>query len=296
VTSSNVSVTIVPVLGFFTNGAGWSAQGTSYAWLGANSLELTADSGSESNSAFYFSPVYVGAFQASFNYQCTGSGTLADGATFCIQNDPRGAGAVGIDGGDLGYGSATNGISNSVAFEFNIYGANAVGGVGVSFDTNGAIGPTVQTTNVTPPLLFTNGDIISNFVTYDGTTLTVTMTDAAAGSTFSLSTNLDIVNVLGTNVAYIGFTAADGGSKSTQVFSDFTYVPLVGLTIQTSGGATVISWPAGVGGYVLEQASSLAPANWAPVTNTVNVANQQNQITLPTTATTEFYQLMLPLQ
>ena len=293
VTSSVVSVTLVPEVTFNTEGLSWSAQGTSYSWLGANNLELTASAGSENNSAFYSSPVYVGAFQASFTYQVVNpSGTLADGATFCLQNDPRGAAALGSGGGDLAYGPATNGITNSVAFEINLYGAaTGVGGVGVAFDTNGAIGPN----SPTAPLVFTNGDVISNFVTYNGTTLTVTMTDATAGTAFSISTNLNITNALGTNIAYAGFTGADGGDKSTQVISNFTFIPRVGLTIQPSASATVIAWPAGVGGYVLQHSSSLAAPNWADVTNAVHALNEMNQVTAPVSATTEFYRLALPV-
>ena len=106
---------------------------------------------------------------------------------------------------------------------------------------------------------------------------------------------MNITNILGTNVAYVGFTGADGGSKSTQVISNFTYIPLIDMSIQTVGSSTVISWPIGVGGYVLKQSSSLAPARWSNVTNAVNVVNNQNQVTVPTLTTDEYYQLVLPV-
>jgi hypothetical protein len=282
--SSPATLTVVPYLQF-SGGASWSSQGTSLSWPATNVLQLTDSTGGEINSAFYGSPLYVGAFQASFTYQClTGTGG-ADGATFCIQNDPRGLAAIGGGGGNLGVTT----ITPSVELELNIFAGNGVGGVGISFDTDGAIGPVVTTT----PLVINSGDYINAVLTYLNGVATVTLTDTTANTQYSASTNLNIPAVLGTNVAYVGFTGADGATKSTQQISNFSFLSLVDLAIQASGGTAVISWPSEVGAYVLQKSTSLSSTNWVNVTNTINLVNGTNQVVVPITASAQFYQLSL---
>jgi len=267
-------------------------------------LQLTAGISGESNSAFYSSPLYIGAFEAAFTYQVVNPfGTLADGVTFCIQNDPRGAAALGYGGGALAVSGANNtpgpggvAIYPSVEFEINIYAASSAGGVGVSFDTNGVIGPTVATTNVTPPLLLTNGDTINALLTYENGILKVTLTDTnvTPAPVFSASTNLNIPSVLGTNVAYVGFTGSDGGSASTQQISDFSFASLLPLSAQASGGSLLLTWPDASGAYMLLQSTVLGPsANWTPVAATPAYVNGSNQVTVPILGATSFYELVL---
>ncbi|MGD0260609.1 MAG: LamG-like jellyroll fold domain-containing protein [Verrucomicrobiota bacterium] len=288
VTSSVVSVTIVSDLTFNTTGPGWSSQGST-SWPGNNVLQLTDNINSEHNSAFYSFPLYIGAFQASFTYQCvTSPANSADGACFCIQNDPRGAAALGGSGSQLGVGTP-NPITPSVELEFNIYANNTIGGVGISFGTNGSIGSVVSTA----PLVINSGDPINTVLTYQNGVATVTLTDTNANTQYSASANVNIPAILGTNVAYVGFTASTGSSASTQQISDFTFLSRVNLAIQVSGNTATISWPAEVGGYVLQQNSSVATTNWVNVTNAVNLVNGQNQVVVPITNRALFYQLLL---
>jgi hypothetical protein len=285
-TSSVVLVTVTSDLTFNLNGTDWSAQGTTVSWPSNNVLQLTADIGSEANSAFYSLPLYIEAFQATFTYRCvTGSSSSADGVTFCLQNDPRGAAATGPGGADLGVA----GITPSVEFEFNIYSGNGVGGIGVSFDTNGDVGPVESTV----PLVINNGDPIHTVFTYQNGLATVTLTDTTTGAQYSTLTELDLPSLLGANVAYIGFTGADGGSKSTQQISNFTFVKLFDLAIQASGNSVVMSWAPEVGNYLLQQNSSLATSNWVNVTNPVNLVNGQNQVVAPIASGARFYRLAL---
>jgi hypothetical protein len=268
---------------------------------------MTSGISSDSNSAFCSSPLYVGAFEASFDYQVVNPfGTLADGLTFCIQNDARGAAALGANGGALGVSGAGNtpgpasslAIYPSVEFEMDIFASSGVGVV--AFATNGGIGPYGPTTNgTTPALIIDNGDVISNFVTYNGTTLSVTMTDVTIGSTnygatFVTNTTINIPAVLGTNTAYVGFTAADGASSSIQQISNFAFVSLLPISAQASGGNLLLSWPNAVGAYVLEQSPVLgAGANWTPVGAAPSYVNGQNQVSLPISAGPAYYQLAL---
>jgi hypothetical protein len=215
----------------FDGGANWSAQGSSFSWPSGNVLQLTKDVGGESNSAFGNVPLYIGAFQASFTYQClTGPVNSANGVTFCIQNDPRGAAALGAGAGSLGVSGVNDtpgpgglAIYPSVEFEFNIYTSNGCGGVGVSFDTNGAIDDVASTA----PLVINSGHPIHTVFTYENGVATVTLTDTTTSAVYSASTNINIPGVIGANWAYVGFTGADrSGSESTQQISDFSFVSL----------------------------------------------------------------------
>jgi hypothetical protein len=297
--SSPIVVSVEPYLTFNNSGVSWTTQGTtpSQSFPGTNVLELTVGSGDESNATFYSYPLYVGAFQCSFNYQNINPASgEANGATFCIQNDPRGAAAIGADSVYLGVGSivsdANSGaIAPSVEFEFNISTANGIGGIiGVSWDTNGGIGPIIPTS----PLSITNGDFINVLFTYEQGVATVTLTDTNAATTFFTSTNLDIPSLLGANLAYIGFTGSDGAAPSTQQISDFSYQSLANLSIQTSNSVALLSWPAGIGGYVLQVTPSLTSTNWTTVTNAATLVNAQNQVEVPLPGGAQFYRLFLP--
>lgn len=303
--SSPSALTVVPLLPF-NGGLGFSSQGNSIYWPATNILQLTQGSGSESNSAFSSGPFYIGAFEASFTYQVVNPlGTLADGVSFCIQNDSRGSTALGYGGGALGVSGASDtpgpggvAISPSVEFEMDVFADSGVGVV--AFATNGAIGTYGPTTNGTlPALSITNGDVISNFLTYNGTTLAVTMTDVSVGSTnygatFVTNKTINIPSVLGTNTAYVGFTGADGGSVSVQQIGNFSFVSLPPLSGQASGGSLLLSWPDAVGGYMLEQSPVLgSSANWTPVAATPAFVNGSNQVTVPISGNASFYELVV---
>src|SRR5665213_1094073 len=292
--SSPAQLAIVPILPF-NGGIGFSSQGNTIYWPSASAVLLTEGIGNESNSAFSSSQLYIGAFEAGFIYQCTGVGNLADGVTFCIQNDPRGSAALGGAGGQLGVGTP-GAITPSVEFEINIYAGDGIGGVGVSFNTNGAIGPVLTTTNVTPTLNLTNGDNIHVLLTYQNGILSVTMTDTTAtpAAVFSASTNLNIPTVLGTNVAYVGFTGSDGGAKAIQQISNFSFTSLLSLSSQLSGSNVLLSWPDSSGAYMLMQSASLgSSAKWTPVTATPALVNGGNQLSVPISKTNSFYELVL---
>jgi hypothetical protein len=303
--SSQATLTVVPLLPF-NNGLGFTSQGNTLSWPNTNILQLTLGIGSESNSAFSSSPLYIGAFEASFTYQLVNpSGNSADGVTFCVQNDPRGAAALGADGGALGVSGTGNtpgpastlAISPSVEFEMDVFADSGVGVV--AFATNGVIGPYGPTTNETPSLVLTNGDVISNYVTYNGAILHVQMTDVSAsspnyGATFVTNESINIPAALGTNVAYVGFTGADGGTPSTQQIGNFSFVSLPQLSAQASGANLVLSWPAAIGAYTLMQSTAVGPsASWTPVATTPSLVNGQNQVSVPVAGKSSFYELVV---
>jgi hypothetical protein len=289
VSSSQASLAVAPYLSFNGSGSGWSSQSPSgsLVWEGNNVLLLTYGVNNEDSSAFYNYPVYIGGFSASFAYQVPNPpSTSGNGVTFCIQNDPRGSAAIGGDGNSLGVGTADP-ITHSVELELNIYSGNGVGGVGLSFNTNGAIGPTLSTS----PVVFNGGDSINVAATYLNSVLTVTLTDSNAATQFSASTNINIPAVVGGNTAYVGFTAADGTQVAEQQVSDFTFWSMPGLTIQGSNNQAAISWPTAVGSYVLQHNSSLLSTNWVDVTNNSVNMNGQTQVTIAPATGTQFYRL-----
>ncbi len=296
--SSFASLSVYPTLGFNGTGAGWSSQFYSTGgWEGSNVLQLTGDKGSEDAAVFFSSPVYIGAFQASFVYEVpSGPSGSADGATFCIQNDPRGAEAIGGAGGSLGVstGDVPNttiggSITPSVEFEFNIYSGNTAGGVGVAFDTDGNIGPNVVPGNV----IINSGDPITTVINYANGVASVTLTDPATGATFTTATNMNIPAVLGTNLAFVGFTASDGGAKSTQTVSDFQFLAYAALSAQVSGGNLLLSWPANLGGYMLQKASDLAAANWTTVAAAPTEASGSLHVSIPAAGAAAYYRLVI---
>jgi sugar lactone lactonase YvrE len=271
---------------FNTDGSGWTLNANNGPLsIVGNVLTLTDGNGNEGRSAFFNYPMYIGGFSASFIYQdVNGLPNNADGATFCVQNSAAGASALGSSGGGLGYG----GITNSVAVELNLFNGN---GMGIAIRTNGVTGsPYISTL----PLRLTNGNPISVSITYNGSFLNVSLVDTNAGTSFSTNVAVNIPLVCGSSTAYIGVTAATGGSSSTQTVSGFTFVPLPTLVAQTGINTVTLSWPASVGGFVLQSSPTLSPPNWQTDPATITVTGGQFQATVPSGPGAKFYRLNLP--
>ena len=133
-------------------------------------LRLTDGGGREASSAWYNSPVGLGAFTTTFILRDTGS---ADGVSFVIQADPRGQAALGDGGGGEGYA----GIVNSIAIKFDLYTHNTH-----NPSTGLFTGGQSPDSDPTKDVLLTginlgSGDPIQVTLIYDGTgTLTDTRT------------------------------------------------------------------------------------------------------------------------
>jgi hypothetical protein len=69
--------------------------------------------------------------------------------------------------------------------------------------------------------------------------------------------------------------------------------PLLSITL-TNTNTLLISWPAAFTGFVLQQNHALVPANWSNVTNSVQEAGGQNEVTATLSTTNQFYRLILP--
>ena len=198
-------------------------------------LQLTTGGTNQAGSAFYTQPINIQAFTTNFTFQL--SAAKADGFTFTIQN--VGPKAMGSLGGALGYSSA---ITKSVAVKFDIHNNAGEGNDSTGVFTNGAI-PTIPAVNLAPSgIILASGDIIAAQISYDGTTLTLTLNDVVVGKTFTYSTPINIPQVVGGNTAYVGFTGGSGGSGASQKILTWTYAA---QTAANTTAAPLFSEPSG---------------------------------------------------
>ena len=211
----------------------------------------------EASSAFTTTALNVTRFETQFTFQILNTtDPSSDGFTFCIQT--AGATALGAPGGELGYGpgqsGSPNGIPHSVAIKFDLYSNEGEG-----FDSTG-----LYTGGVDPTLpgsidLGGTGidlhsqDLFNVAMTYNGATLGVTMTDTLTGALATQSYAVNIPRVVGSNTAYVGFTAGTGDLTSQQSILTWTYTPISvsppaapsNLTVTaTSPTQNALSWTA----------------------------------------------------
>jgi hypothetical protein len=286
-----------PVITFAGNGNGWTMNpnGVFLAGFSNNVLTLTDGTNNEVSSAFFNSPQYVGGFVAFFTYQeANGDNPLADGTTFCMQNSPAGVNAVGGGGGDLGF----TGITNSAAFELNIYNG-ASGGVGIQWGINGMTADSTPNTTApyfpTTPVNLASAHPINVRLLYSQGLLHVLLADATTGATYTTVINVgDIPAAVNGGSALIGFTGATGGLNSIQNVSNFrfSYTTQPTIAVNQSGANLLITWPVSVSTlFVLQQSSSIT-GPWANLGTSPTIVNGQNQISVPNSGT-KFYRLML---
>jgi len=187
-------------------------------------LRLTDDRVGEDGSAWIAvnSGVGLSNFTIAFTFQIRpgviNPPPLADGFTFTIQgNSPS---ALGGEGGGLGYFS----IGNSIGVVFDLFkeGGNLTG-----LYTNGIfpccgngtsvhIGGGVDIRNQNPKKVV---------LSYDGATLTETITDVITGAKFTTSYAVNIPSTVvpgSSNIFYVGFTGGTGGLAAIQEVLNWT--------------------------------------------------------------------------
>jgi Legume lectin domain len=199
---------------------GLALNGT--AALNGTRLRLTNGFQSQTASAWYTTPVNVQTFTTDFTFQLTNA--TADGFTFAIQN--AGTTAIGSCGAGLAYGSSTcssqPGIGSSVAVKFDLFQNSHEGNNSTGLYTDGAT-PTDPSTTLGNGVSLHSGNIMKVHITYDGTTLTMTITDTVTNATFTTSWPINIPSTVGSGTAYAGFTGATGGQTSTQEIITWTF-------------------------------------------------------------------------
>ncbi|WP_158615554.1 MBG domain-containing protein [Acidipila sp. EB88] len=194
------------------------------AALNGNKLRILDGSAWEAHSAFFTTPVNVKQFSSAFTFQLTNA--AADGIAFVLQN--TGTTAVGGSGGSLGVGpaqgSTSGGIAKSVAIKFDLFNNSGEGIDSTGLYLNGAA-PTTPSTDLTPTgVNLHSTDPIAAVLNYDGTTLTVTLTDTVTKASATQAYKVDIAGTLGATTGYVGFTGGTGQQVATADIQSWSYL------------------------------------------------------------------------
>ena len=140
--------------------------------------------------------------------------------------------ALGPTGGGLGYGpdnisnptySSSAPIAKSVAVKFDLVNNAGEGTNSTGSYTDGS-SPTVPAVTLSGGVNLHSGDIFQVHMTYDGTTLTMTITDTANTSEkCTVAWKINIPGIVGGDTAYVGFTGATGISVANQDIITWTF-------------------------------------------------------------------------
>jgi hypothetical protein len=199
------------------------------ASISATSLLLTDGGAGEARSAFFAIPVKIQSFTNDFSFLLTdGSNPMADGITFTIYTGAL-PDAVGPAGGGLGYGPDTpggaGGIPNSVAVKFDLFNDQGEGVDSTGLYQDGQ-SPTIPAIDMSGSgINLHSGDVFQVHMTYDGTNLTVTITDTITNALFSQVYAVNIPQIVGASTAFVGFTAGTGGLTAIQEILTWKFVP-----------------------------------------------------------------------
>ncbi len=192
-------------------GGGLIANGDAH--IDGGTFVLTENTAWQVGSVF-IKRIFAPVFGVSFDFRLSPTEEPADGITFCIHNDPRGAKAVGAKGGHLGYAKAdywgVGGISNSIAVEFDNYynpefSDKDADHVGIDINAN----PVSETVALLPFEL--ENTLIHARVVYDGAALSVyAWPDGSKPGGPLLTYKTDIPGLIRSGSTWIGFTGATG--------------------------------------------------------------------------------------
>jgi hypothetical protein len=167
-----------------------------------------------------------------FIYFTTGNGTF----------DAAGSGphALGPSGGGLGYGpdhpGGLGGIPASVAVKFDLFSNQGEGNDSTGLYTDGA-SPTVPAVDMTGSgVVLQSQDLMQVTLSYNGTTLTETVTDTVTHATFTTSYTVNIPQVVGGSTAFVGFTGGTGGLTAVQDVQTWTFKNGTTTVVDHSGG------------------------------------------------------------
>ena len=228
VASNEVNVTTqggtqTPVLDFATGFTGTAAQfsfnGTTAPSIVGGALQITGGVATTAASVFALTQVNVQNFTTQFSFnQVPGTATTADGMTFMLQG--VGPAVVGGTGGGLGFAGTTK----SVAIKFDLYDNAGEGPNSTGLYINGVQPNAVNSVNLTGTGIdLHSGHTFNVTMSYNGTTLTVTITDSVTLATATQNYTVDIPTIVGANTAYVGFSGGTGGLTAVQKVLNWTF-------------------------------------------------------------------------
>ena len=98
-----------------------------------------------------------------------------------------------------------------------------------------------------------SGDLFTCTITYDGSSLTETLTDTVTKATYTKTyTGINIPSLVGGNTAYVGFGGSTGAATATQDLSSWTY------TEESPGQAGIPTFSPAPGTYLGSQSVTLS--------------------------------------
>jgi hypothetical protein len=200
------------------------------ATINGSALRLTDNTNDvEIGSGFYAVPVNIQSFTTQFTLQLSGN---ADQNTmlFVIQNQTPAAsdttGLTDVSGGPYAFGfqeygvahpdGGYAGLSSSIGVKFDMWNGGTTG-----LFTNGETPYEPQT--AIKGINLNSGDPIACTLSYNGSTLTLSMKDTVTSATFSTSWSVNIPSAVGADTAYVGFTASLYTGPSQQQVTTWTF-------------------------------------------------------------------------
>jgi hypothetical protein len=193
-------------------------------------------------------------FHTHFQFVLTPGGNgQADGIAFVVQSDARGAGALGGNGGGIGYGMSNGGtrVQPAVEIEFDTY----QNGWDPNNNHVGVMRNGDETTHLavaTPAFALAGGAPVDAWIDYAAATTTLSVFVSATGTKPGTALVTATVNIFATVGAapYFGFTGSTGGASEQQIL-EMWILALGGLSECTCttdaqcGGTTPHCAPAG---------------------------------------------------
>jgi beta-glucanase (GH16 family) len=197
----------------FAGATGLQLNGS--AALVGSLLRLTNGGSNQAASVFTATKVGVSQFSTSFDFKLTNAN--ADGFTFAVQGgSPT---RIGGAGGSLGY----QGMGSSLAIKFDLYNNMGEGNNSTGLYINGVVPTAAGSIDLNGTgINLHSGNSFNVSMSYDGTTLKVTITDKVTLASATQSYRINIPGIVGPT-AYVGFTGGTGGASAIQDILAWTY-------------------------------------------------------------------------
>jgi hypothetical protein len=202
-------------------------------------LRIVPAEGYIEGSAFSSTAINVSTFGTEFKFRLTepgggfdGTGTGADGFVFVIQYESPTA--IGDGGGGQGY----KGIEPAVGVEFDTWLNTEVDLSSNNLEIYNGY-ESLAYIDVSPN--FDDGSLWFAWINYDGTTLEVRANQTGVRSALPLlSCEVDIPYILGTSMAFVGFTAATGAGWENHDIISWKYVDSYNPDVSVPEPATML--------------------------------------------------------